>query len=441
MQNWYKNEMNRNGFGQKTFGLLISEYDSDYVKVIVVKGKYDSFTYPYEGGGGKAGLEIQEYFNQHPEEESSEHTLTFMPSTRGEHGWDAGGPPFYALGKWTYVLDYKYFDMNVWRDGSKEGDFNWIGGTIHELGHCLNLPHNQHTFNDSWTSMMSWGNHEYNKSPNNVHLTKASAVILNNCEVFNEEEGKVFYNQIPSHTIKSLKIYSNESKLHIKSKFDAFIPVNAVIAYADPKTSSGDANYNAISWATNNIINGDSISIEMPLSDINPDYKQYSFELRMRFCHTNGNFSFESFQFEIENNKPTIDIDFKEIAELDKSQWSIVDFSSEETSGEGANNGHALHMIDGKTNTFWQSKWVGSSPGYPHHVTIDLKELETIKGLTFVHRANKYNGRPKSITILLSNDGVVFNSIGDFALQDSSLKQYVELSEEKVSRYFKIIIN
>ncbi len=42
---------------------------------------------------------------------------------------------------------------------------------------------------------------------------------------------------------------------------------------------------------------------------------------------------------------------------------------------------------------------------------------------------------------MLSNDGVVFNSIGDFALQDSSLKQYVELSEEKVSRYFKIIIN
>ncbi len=112
-----------------------------------------------------------------------------------------------------------------------------------------------------------------------------------------------------------------------------------------------------------------------------------------------------------------------------------------EISGEGANNGHVLHMIDDNTNTFWQSKWVGGSSGYPHHFTIDLKDLETIKGFTFVHRSDKYNGRPKSITILLSNDGVVFNSIGDFMLQDLSLKQYVELSEEKVTRYFKIIIN
>ncbi len=109
MQNWYKSEMNWNGFGQKTFGLLKNEYDSNYVKVIVIKGKYNSSTYPYEGGGAAASQEIQAYFNKHPEEESSEHTLTFMPSTQGEHGWDAGGSPFYGLGKWAYVLDYRNF--------------------------------------------------------------------------------------------------------------------------------------------------------------------------------------------------------------------------------------------------------------------------------------------------------------------------------------------
>ena len=107
-----------------------------------------------------------------------------MPSRTGDNGWNAGGVPFYGIGKWCYVLDYKNFDMQTWLDGSQEGSSNWIGGTIHEIGHALNLPHNQHKVTDGWIAMMAWGNHEYTNNPENVHLTKASAAILNNNQIF-----------------------------------------------------------------------------------------------------------------------------------------------------------------------------------------------------------------------------------------------------------------
>lgn len=439
-QEWFEKEMKRNGFDDKTFGLLIDENDTQNVKITVVEGKYNANYYPYEGGGSKAAVEIEEYFNNNPNESTSAHTVVFMPSREGDHGWDAGGVPFYGIGKWCYVLDYLNFDMKTWRNGSQEGSTNWIGGTIHEIGHALNLPHNQHKDNDGWTSMMSWGNHEYNSTPNNVHLTKASAVILNNNQVFNKEPGSSFYTEIPSHTIESIRIYADETNLYLKSKFDASIAVNAVNVYNDPKTSDSDSNYNAISWSTTNIINNDSISFVMPLNAINQDYKQYPFELRIRFCHTNGNFSFESFQYEFKDEKPDIDVNIFEVLEVDKSGWAVHEVSSDESIAD-PNDGHAKHAIDNNGSTIWHSAWRYSQPNYPHDITFNLNANQEINGFTFLQRANKSNGRIKSFNISISNDGTSFESIGDFTLENTTAKQLVQLENQITTSYIKLTIN
>ncbi|MFT6358973.1 MAG: hypothetical protein ACJAYJ_003201 [Saprospiraceae bacterium] len=439
-QEWYKKEMNSYGFGEKTFGLLVDEKDAQRIKIIVINGQNNANYYPYEGGGAKANIEIEKYFNDNPNETTSAHTVVFMPSREGDHGWDAGGVPFYGIGRWCYVLDYLNFDMNTWRDGTQEGSTNWIGGTIHEIGHALNLPHNQHKADDGWIAMMAWGNHEYNDDPENVHLTKASAVILNNNQVFNDQPASNFYAEIPSHTIKSLRIYADDTNLYVKSKFDVSIGINGVNIYNDPKTSIDDSNYNAVSWATANIINNDSISVVMPLSGINQEYKQYPFELSIRFCHTNGNFSYESFQYEFVNNKPDIDIDIFSIEEVDKTNWTITGASSEETSGEGAGNGHAEHAIDSNSETFWHSQWQSSQPSYPHSFTINLNVDQIIKGFTFYNRTNKYNGRPNNITIETSTDGSTFENLGDFTLEDGSARQSIELTTPITIQYFKVTI-
>ena len=437
-QAWFKKEMDRNGFGEKTFGLLIDDKDAQSIKITIIHGNKNADYYPYEGGGNKAYQEIKAYFNENPSESTSDHTVVFMPSRTGDNGWNAGGVPFYGIGKWCYVLDYKNFDMQTWLDGSQEGSSNWIGGTIHEIGHALNLPHNQHKVTDGWIAMMAWGNHEYTNNPENVHLTKASAAILNNNQIFNRETESEFYTEIPSHTIKSLRIYADDTNLYLKSKFDVSIAINAVNIYNDPKTSDSDSNYNAVSWSTINSIDSDSISFLMPLNAINQDYKQYPFDLRIRFCHTNGTFSFEYFQYEFINGKPNIDVTIFDVQEVDKSGWTVAEFSSEEASGEGSDNGHAKHAIDDNSETFWHTQWNSSQPTYPHSITINLNTNQTIKGFTFLPRSNKYNGRPKEIRIEISNDGTTFENLGDFTLVDNTVKQEIELNTPVTAQFFKL---
>ncbi|MFT7603792.1 MAG: hypothetical protein ACI8VT_001360 [Saprospiraceae bacterium] len=439
-QEWYKKEMNRNGFDDKTFGLLVDENDAKNVKIIVIEGENNANYYPYDGGGTKATIEIEKYFNTNPNETTSAHTVVFMPSREGDHGWDAGGVPFYGIGRWCYALDYLNFDMDTWRDGTQEGSTNWIGGTIHEIGHALNLPHNQHKADDGWIAMMAWGNHEYNNDPENVHLTKASAVILNNNQVFNNEPTSTFYNEIPSHTINSLRIFADNTNLYIRSKFDATVAINAVIAYNDPLTSDDDADYNSVSWATTNIIDNDSISMVMPLNAINQNYKGYPFELSIRFCHTNGNFSHERFQYQYVNNQPDIDINILPIEEVDKTNWTIAGSSSEETAGEGSENGHAKHVIDSNSETFWHTQWQDSQPSYPHSFTVNLNIDEIINGFSFYNRTDKYNGRAKDIIIETSTNGSTFESLGNFTLGDDTARQSIELTTPITIQYFKITI-
>jgi hypothetical protein len=118
----------------------------------------------------------------------------------------------------------------------------------------------------------------------------------------------------------------------------------------------------------------------------------------------------------------------------------VAEFSSEEASGEGADNGHAKHAIDDDDETFWHTQWNSGQPPYPHSITMNLNTDETIKGFTFLPRSNKYNGRPKEIIIEVSTDGTTFENLGDFTLGDSTIKQVIELNTPITANYFKITI-
>ncbi|MDD7887718.1 DUF4998 domain-containing protein [Flavivirga sp. 57AJ16] len=98
------------------------------------------------------------------------------------------------------------------------------------------------------------------------------------------------------------------------------------------------------------------------------------------------------------------------IMELDKSSWSIVDFSSEEANGEGPVNGHVSAVIDGDTGTFWHSQWDGASPGYPHHFTIDLGEERDIAHFDIYRRGGDDRGATVH-EFWVSSDGISFNMV------------------------------
>jgi endo-alpha-N-acetylgalactosaminidase len=60
---------------------------------------------------------------------------------------------------------------------------------------------------------------------------------------------------------------------------------------------------------------------------------------------------------------------------------------------------------DGDPNTYWQTEFVGASPGYPHEVTIDLRQPRKVDGLFYLPRQDSSKGRVKAFEIRLGLDG------------------------------------
>jgi beta-galactosidase len=65
-----------------------------------------------------------------------------------------------------------------------------------------------------------------------------------------------------------------------------------------------------------------------------------------------------------------------------------------ETDSEDSANGNvAANAIDGDPATIWHTKWTPAEDPMPHHLTIDLGRVVTLKGMTYLPRQNMDNGR------------------------------------------------
>src|SRR5690606_7065271 len=99
--------------------------------------------------------------------------------------------------------------------------------------------------------------------------------------------------------------------------------------------------------------------------------------------------------------------------DVDVTEWTIVAKSTEEPTGEGANNGQAIRIIDGNTNTFWHSQWSAATAQLPHSITFSLKANEIVKGFYLVPRTNSAGQRPKNIEIQVSIDNSNYTTLTD----------------------------
>lgn len=127
---------------------------------------------------------------------------------------------------------------------------------------------------------------------------------------------------------------------------------------------------------------------------------------------------------------------------IDKSDWELIDYSSEEP-GEG-DNGDAILVLDDDNNTYWHSCYsCGENYDYPHYLTIDMKSEMNIDGFEFVQRVGTSSALRHfdDFEILISKNNVEWTSLGDFELQDHNAPQLVTLPERKTFRYFKIVMN
>lgn len=74
-------------------------------------------------------------------------------------------------------------------------------------------------------------------------------------------------------------------------------------------------------------------------------------------------------------------------------------------SSEEAGYGDAKNLTDGDPTTIWHTMYSVTVAKHPHYFDLDLGEMKTIKGFTFLPRPGGGNGEVKDYTIHISADG------------------------------------
>lgn len=432
-QQWFKDEMTRNGYTNKTFGLY---KDGANVRISVVRGAQPS-SY-YGRNGGLMATEINTYFAANPTENSSTHTLVLTPP----YGYNPDGSliegPYGGSGHWCYAIYYDGMHLNHKGAAGTEGD-RWtlyVGGMIHELGHAFNLPHDKQKVSETNTigkALMYLGNYTLGKTP--TILTAADAAIMDRASVFNTDAGS-YYGAV---TNSISRIWANYDALTgamvVSGKFSASNPVTAVAYYNDPNVNNEgvgtNKDYNAITWKSG-IIGTDSFYVSMPINELEYKTSATPYEMKLKFVHANGSRTDFLYTYNFNaSNVPVLDFGYK-TNYLSRTGWTIASSSATQSGNP------ATAVLDGNTTTFWHSRWSTNPVSYPHNLVIDMGAVKAVNGIAWKHREGSTRRAVKTVEILGSTDGVNFTSYGTFTLSNSNDgMNYINLGGTKNIRYFK----
>jgi len=134
-------------------------------------------------------------------------------------------------------------------------------------------------------------------------------------------------------------------------------------------------------------------------------------------------------------------LDASDMVFLDRKDWKVIDVSSEELTGEGANNGAAKYAFDGDGETFWHTQWQGNEPMPPHHITVDMGKETELQGFSYLTR-NFGGAWPKECTIEVSKDGTNWEVAATFTgLPASAATEFRSFFPSAVEgRYFRMTI-
>lgn len=442
-QTYFSREIAERGFGNKTLGLEEDPENPGMVKIQVIHGLEGKETYRYSSKAVEMRNEINRYYDNNNIPRTSNHFMVFQPAGFGV------GVPFYGsfahkMG-WAYAKDWSNgFAPETWVPGvgytdiEQEQDF--LGGTIHELGHGLALPHNQEKESDNFYALMGSGNSRYWNQPYEVKLTVGDALILSNCQVFNDNSSIQYYEVIPSMTFYHERIYSTETDLYCSFEVASNVPIKGAIVYQNPITMSDDQGHDAPSWTQMVSPDADGtyeFNFKMPLSDIEKDKKSSPFELTVRYVHENGMHTVRAkteYNFNYVDDKPDIDYEYTYIPNLDRTGWEIIGFSSEHASGLFP----ASNLLDGSVQV--ESQWMSALwEPFPQFVVVDMKRVNTLNGVALSQASDvdQPAGMVSVFEVYTSTDNVNFTSQGLFEAKLRSEGQQFAFSSPVDARYIK----
>lgn len=123
------------------------------------------------------------------------------------------------------------------------------------------------------------------------------------------------------------------------------------------------------------------------------------------------------------------------IGQLDKSGWSVIDFTSED-GGDAA-----VKVIDGTIEGFWQSDWRVPNE-WPYHVTIDMQATKTVLAFEIFRRLGQYGVNSAGVhEFYLSDDAITWTKVATHAGQvtEENKGTLVELETVSTGRYIKYV--
>ena len=121
---------------------------------------------------------------------------------------------------------------------------------------------------------------------------------------------------------------------------------------------------------------------------------------------------------------------------VDKSDWSIVSYDSQQGGNE-----LAAYAIDGDENTIWHTSYSGTPPDCPHELVIDMKQTYRVTAFSYKGRKDGSNGRVLRYEVYFTSNPKLWGEpaiSGTFT--NTSDKQTVNIPSKPEGRYMKFLV-
>ena len=121
---------------------------------------------------------------------------------------------------------------------------------------------------------------------------------------------------------------------------------------------------------------------------------------------------------------------------VDKGEWSVYSYDSQQGGGERASN-----AIDGNIETIWHTSYSGTPPECPHELVVDMKQTYRVTAFYYQGRNDGSNGRVLNYEVYFSSSPYLWGkpaAAGTFS--NTSDKQTVSIPSKPEARYMKFIV-